>query len=223
METFSSLDDKNLLETYGGKGNAKEVQRQGVLRAIELGKIRQIGTKVASNGTMVRTDIFRHKTSGKFYGVPIYTMDFALGVLPNKAVVSGKDKQGIIKEWLEMDENYEFCFSLFKDDLILVQKKEMSKAELCYFTRFKTSGPSIGVAKHDNLASNLTPNQKQLFTTSKDGRTIEDSLIAILNLKVFEKWQVSVLGKCEFKASANKPETRQKISLKSTKGRQNEG
>lgn len=223
LETFSSLDDKNLLETYGGKDNAKEVQRQGVLRAIELGKIRQIGTKIASNGTMVRTDIFRHKTSGKFYGVPIYTMDFALGVLPNKAVVSGKDKQGIIKEWLEMDENYEFCFSLFKDDLILVQKKEMSKAELCYFTRFKTSGPSIGVAKHDNLASNLTPNQKQLFTISKDGRTIEDSLIAILNLKIFEKWQVSVLGKCEFKASANKPENRQKISLKSTKGRQNEG
>ena len=237
LETFKSpydkkvygdfIDNKKLKELEElQKTNPKEVLNvieTAVDRAIKLGKIRQIGTKVASNGTMVRTDIFRHKTSGKFYGVPIYTMDFALGVLPNKAVVGGKDKQGVIKEWLEMDENYEFCFSLFKDDLIRVQKKEMSKAELCYFTRFKTSGPSIGVAKHDNLATNLTPNQKQLFTISKDGRTIEDSLIAILNLKVFEKWQVSVLGKCEFKASAKKPETRQKISLKSTKGRQNEG
>lgn len=203
-ETFSSIDDKDLLKTYGGK--------EGVNRAIKLGKVRQIGSKIADNGTMVRVDVFRHKVSGKFYGVPIYTMDFALGILPNKAVVGGKDKSGVIKDWLEMDSNYEFCFSLFKDDLILVQKKEMGKAELCYFKRFKTSGPSIEVAKHDNFAKNITPNQEQIFKLSEDRLSIEESMIAFQNLKVFEKWQVSPLGevsKAEFKE-------REPIALKST-------
>lgn len=204
--TFKSLNNSELLKTYGGE--------EGVKRAINLGKIRQIGSKVAENGTgaMVRTDIFRHKSSGKFYGVPIYTMDYALGKLPNKAVVGGKDKAGVIKEWLEMDENYEFCFSLFKDDLLLVQKKEMSKAELCYFKRFKTSGPSIEVVKHDNFVKNITPNQEQIFKLSKDRLSIEESMIAFQNLEIFEKWQVSPLGevkKAEFKKREN-------ISLKST-------
>lgn len=203
-ETFSSIDDKDLAKTYGGK--------EGVKRAIALGKVRQIDSKIADNGTMVRVDIFRHKVNGKFYGVPIYTMDFALGILPNKAVVGGKDKSGIIKDWLEMDSNYEFCFSLFKDDLILVQKKEMSKAELCYYKRFKTSGPSIEVAKHDDFAKNITPNQEQIFKLSEDRLSIEESMIAFQNLKVFEKWQISPLGevsKAEFKE-------REPIALKST-------
>lgn len=215
-ETFSSIDDSDLLETYGGKGNPKEIQKQGVERAIKLGKIRQIGNKVADNGPMVRTDIFRHKSSGKFYGVPIYTMDYALGKLPNKAVVSGKDKVGVIKDWLEMDEKYEFCFSLFKDDLIKVQKKEMKGAELCYFKRFKTSGPSIEVVKHDNFVKNITPNQEQIFKLSKDRLSIEESMIAFQNLEIFEKWQVSPLGKRDFKANGDKPEIRQEIRLKSS-------
>lgn len=199
-ETFSSIDDKDLLKTYGGK--------EGVERAIKLGKVRQIGSKIADNGTMVRVDIFRHKVNGKFYGVPIYTMDFALGILPKNAVVGGKDKSGVIKDWLPMDSNYEFCFSLFKDDLILVRKKEMSKAELCYFAGFDTSGGQIKVEKHNNLFANLSHSESILFNESekKQGRT------GIQNLKIFEKWQVSPLGevsKAEFKE-------REPIALKST-------
>lgn len=202
-ETFSSIDDKDLLKTYGGK--------EGVERAIKLGKVRQIGSKIADNGTMVRVDIFRHKVNGKFYGVPIYTMDFALGILPNKAVVGGKDKSGVIKDWLEMDSQYEFCFSLFKDDLILVQKKEMSKAELCYFVNFVTSNAQINVEKHDNHFATLTENQKLLFSNATP-KEVKGLSIGIQNLKVFEKWQVSPLGevsKAEFKE-------REPIALKST-------
>ena len=210
-ETFSSLDSSDLLETYGGKGNPKEIQKQGVERAIKLGKIRQIGSKVADNGAMVRVDIFRHKLSGKFYGVPIYTMDFALGILPNKAVVGGKDKSGVIKEWLEMDSSYKFCFSLFKDDLILVQKKEMKNAELCYFVSFGIATASISVEKHDNYFGSLTENQKLLFTNATP-QEVKGLSIGIQNLKVFEKWQVSPLGevqKAEYKE-------RESIKLKSS-------
>lgn len=224
-ETFSSINDSALLKTYGGE--------EGVKRAINLGKIRQIGSKVADNGSMVRTDIFRHKSSGKFYGVPIYTMDYALGKLPNKAVVSGKDKAGVIKEWLEMDENYEFRFSLFKDDLLLVQKKEMSKAELCYFTDFSSSTAGINFEKHDSFYVNLSENQRKLFTAKqpvkggkkewKDktpeeieqlekARKIIGGFVTIEDLEIFEKWQVSPLGKAK-KAEFKK---RENISLKST-------
>ena len=202
-ETFSSIDDKDLAKTYGGK--------EGVKRAIDLGKVRQIGSKIADNGTMVRVDIFRHKVNGKFYGVPIYTMDFALGILPKNAVVGGKDKSGIIKDWLEMDSQYEFCFSLFKGDLILVQKKEMSKAELCYFVSFDTAGGQIKVEKHDNHFTTLTDNQRLLFNIATP-KEVAGKSIGIQNLKIFEKWQVSPLGevsKAEFRE-------REPITLKST-------
>ncbi|WP_104722425.1 type II CRISPR RNA-guided endonuclease Cas9 [Helicobacter mesocricetorum] len=223
-ETFYAFDDKNLLKSYGGE--------KGIQKAIELGKIRQIGTKIVSNGAMVRVDIFKDK-KGKFYGVPIYTMDFALGILPNKAVVTGKDKE-VIKDWLEMDVNYEFCFSLFKDDLILVQKKEMEKAELCYYTEFKSSTAGINFEKHNNLYVNLSENECKLFTSKepvkggkknawKDktpeeieqlekNRKIIGGFVTIEELVVFEKYQVSPLGevqKAEFTP-------RQPISLKSS-------
>lgn len=100
---------------------------------------------------MFRVDIFKHKKTNKFYAVPIYTMDFALKVLPNKAVVQGKDKKsGLIKDWILMDENYEFCFSLYKDSLILIQTKDMQEPELVYFNAFTSSTVSLIVSKHDN-------------------------------------------------------------------------
>ena len=207
-ETFYSFEDEKLLKKYGGK--------QGVQKAIALGKIRQVGTKIVSNGAMVRVDIFKDK-KGKFYAVPIYTMDFALGILPNKAVVQGKSKEdGVIKDWIEMDSNYTFCFSLFKDDLILVQKKEMEKAELCYFVSFGSANAQINVEKHNNKFEGLSENEKILYSNATQKEVVGKS-IGIQNLKTFEKYQVSPLGemqKAEF-------EPCQDIALKSSPKRKN--
>ncbi len=207
-ETFYSFEDEKLLKSYGGK--------QGIEKAISLGKIRQVGTKIVSNGAMVRVDIFMDK-KGKFYAVPIYTMDFALGILPNKAVVQGKSKEdGVIKDWIEMDSNYTFCFSLFKDDLILVQKKEMEKAELCYFVSFGSANAQINVEKHNNKFEGLSENEKILYSNATQ-KKVEGKSIGIQNLKTFEKYQVSPLGevqKAEF-------ESRQNITLKSNPKRKN--
>lgn len=202
-ETFYSFDDKKLLKQYGGK--------EGLQKALELGKIRRIGTKIVANGAMVRVDIFKHTQSGRFYAVPIYTMDFALGVLPNKAVVSGKEKSGIIKDWLEMDCGYEFCFSLFKDDVIKVQKKDMQEAEFGYFVSLGTATASIAIIKHDNKFENLTPNQAKLFSNATQKEVVAKSL-GIQNLKVFEKYKVSPLG--ELKPAKYEP--REPIALKTT-------
>ena len=222
-ETFYSFEDEKLLKKYGGK--------QGVQKAIDLGKIRQVGTKIVSNGAMVRVDIFKSKENGKFYAVPIYTMDFALGIRPNKAVATGEDEDGVIKDWIEMDSNYTFCFSLFKDDLISVKKKEMKKAEFCYFVGFDTDSSRIIVAKHNNDYQTMTENECKLFTLKekkKKQKTLNDEednqerieteykiiggRTGIQNLETFEKYQVSPLGekqKVEF-------EDRQEIKLKSS-------
>ena len=203
-ESFMSFDDKKLLKSYGG--------REGVKKALSLGKIRKIGTKIVENKNMVRVDIFKDK-KGKFYGVPIYTMDFALGILPNKAVVSGKDKKTReIKDWKEMDEKYEFCFSLFKDDLIKIQKKDMKEPKFCYYKNFNVSNASICIAKHDNKFENRDEDEKILYSTATY-KEVEASGIGIQNLKILEKWQVSPLGeKREFEF-----EPRKNISLKTTK------
>ncbi|HDZ5105943.1 TPA: type II CRISPR RNA-guided endonuclease Cas9 [Campylobacter jejuni] len=194
-ETF--YKEEEFYKEYGGK--------EGVLKALELGKIRKVNGKIVSNANMFRVDIFKHKKTNKFYAVPIYTMDFALGILPNKAVVGGKDKQGIIKDWLLMDEDYKFCFSLYKDSLILLQTKDMQEPELVYFKSFKSSTAGLVVSKHDNKFENLNENQKKLFKSANQKKVVAEG-IGIQNLKVFEKYIVSALGeitKTEIKEREN--------------------
>ena len=210
QETFYPFEKLCNDKEYSEKLKMDYGGEKGMQKAIALGKIRQIGTKIVKNGAMVRVDIFKDK-KGKFYGVPIYTMDFALGILPNKAVATGKDKDGVIKDWIEMDSNYDFCFSLFKDDLILVRKKEMKEPELCYFVSFGVSTASIQVEKHNNKFEGLSENEKILYSNATQ-KEVAGKSIGIQNLKIFEKWQFSPLGekqKAEF-------ETRQEIKLKSS-------
>ena len=179
-ETFNK--EESYYGSYGGK--------EGVEKAIAFGKIRRIGTKIVENGEMIRVDIFKDKKN-RFYAVPIYTMDIALGILPNKAIAIGK-KDKIIKDWIEMDENYTFCFSLFKDDLIYIQKKDMEKPELCYYKSLHSGVASICVEKHNNKIESLSKNEKKLYTKAIAGEV--EAHIGIKTLKIFEKWQVNCLG-----------------------------
>ncbi len=191
-ESFYSQKDTSLI-------NSKDTMED----ALKLGKMRQIGTKIVSNASMVRLDIFKRKKDNKFFGVPIYTMDFAKGILPNKAVGA--------KEWIDMNEYYEFLFSIFPNDLLYIRKKGMEKAELCYYVSFDIGGSGVIKAEfHSNHLVSLTGNQKLLFSEAKQEKV--QGRISIQNLEIFEKWQVSPLGevkKAEFKKREN-------ISLKST-------
>lgn len=201
-ETFYSWEQ--ICKEFEGNNKRKKIRTQEEAEnkakiALKNKTIRKLGNgKFVKNEKMPRLDIFRHKQSGKFYGVPIYTMDFAQGILPNKAAVQGKSN-GVIKDWIEMDEKYEFCFSLFKDDLIAVQKSDMEKPELGYYIGFDSANAQINIAKHDNK-DNLTPNQQKLFGKS----------IGIQNLKTFKKYIVSPLGK--HKEAESKP--RENIAIK---------
>ena len=141
----------------------------------------------------------------------IYTMDFAKGKLPNIAIGD-----------IEMSES-EFCFSLFKDDLIAVRKKGMSEAIKCYYKSFDIDSCRILIEKHDSYYVAMNENESKLFTEkervkkgenskSDNERKIIGGRVGIQNLEIFEKWQVSPLGEVK-KAKFKK---RENISLKST-------
>lgn len=110
-----------------------------------------------------------------------------------------------------MDASYEFAFSLYKDDVLLVQEKGMQRPELCYYEGFDSSEARINIAKHDNKFSTLTENQKLLFSNATQEK-VKDR-VSIQNLQVFEKYQVSILG--EVAKAPFYP--RQAIALKHTK------
>lgn len=172
--------------------------------AIQLGKVREVNGAIVKNGEMIRTDIFRSKDKGKFYAVPIYTFDFALGKLPNKAIV--QSPTGKLKDWLEMDESYEFCFSLFKNDCIRLQTKDMQEPCLVVYKGIH-SGTAVMSFEHLSRYA-ATPDEEILFTkgVQKTGTT------GIQNLKCFQKVQLSPLGEIR----ECKPSKRQEIRLKSS-------
>lgn len=226
---------------YKGKENIKNAFKWGKIRKVqnkENGRIKEkdeikIGDTFAKNDKIIRTDIFSRTIKGKkdkveYYAVPIYRMDYALGILPNDAcptsVTNSKTKN--LTEWIPMDSNYTFCFSLFTNDLVCVKKKKtdkkgMENPVIGYYEGINPSNSSITIAKHDNYSqkedlSDLSSDEREIFKRKVDKKTGKIEIIGegvgIRNLEIFEKWQVSPLGEVK-KAKFKK---RENISLKST-------
>lgn len=125
---------------------------------------------LANNGAMLRTDVFSKKNKkGKeeFYLVPIYLSDIGKD-LPNKAIVPLKDE----KEWIVIDDSFEFKFSLYMDDLIKVTKND--KVIVGYFKGTGRTTGSITIEAHDRAT--LTPS------------------IGVKTLDSIKKYQVDPLG-----------------------------
>lgn len=213
VKFYNPSSEKLIIKDYGGKYGLEKALQLGKIHALIKGNQKEqddLGLhKFALNENMPRLDIY--KRGNKFYAVPIYTMDFAKGKLPNIAIGD-----------IEMSES-EFCFSLFKDDLIAVGKKGMSEAIKCYYKSFDVDSCRILIEKHDSYYVAMNENESKLFTEkervkkgenskSDNERKIIGGRVGIQNLEIFEKWQVSPLGevkKAEFKE-------REPISLKSS-------
>lgn len=213
VKFYNPSSEKLVIKDYGGKYGLEKALQLGKIHALIKGNQKEqddLGLhKFALNENMPRLDIY--KRGNKFYAVPIYTMDFAKGKLPNIAIGD-----------IEMSES-EFCFSLFKDDLIAVRKKGMSKEIECYYKSFDIDSCRIFIEKHDSYYVAMNENESKLFTEkekvkkgenskSDNERKIIGGRVGIQNLEIFEKRQVSPLGvvkKAEFKE-------REPISLKSS-------
>ena len=172
LEAFNDDPAKAFAEPFMKKGGAivksvrvEQVQKSGVL-------VRD-GNGVADNASMVRVDVFTK--DGKYFLIPIYTWQVAKGILPNKAVIQGKDEE----DWENMDDNATFQFSLHQNDLVkLVTKK---KTIFGYFNGLNRSTGNIDIKEHDLDKSKI-----------KDG--IHQS-VGIKLATSFEKYQVDELGK----------------------------
>lgn len=73
---------------------------------------------IADKGSQIRVDVF--KSVKGYYFVPLYTSDIVADVIPNKAIVQGKKND----DWLEMDDKFDFQFSLYQGDSIEIHLKE---------------------------------------------------------------------------------------------------
>ncbi len=133
----------------------------------------------AANGGMVRVDVF--KKANKYFLCPVYVSDYYAKKLPNKVVEIGK-------EWTEIDDGFEFCFSLYQNDLIkltfneekecvktfnnpLSKKPDKIKVKelLGYYNGTNIANASIEVLTHDrcykrdNLGVKTLPNIEKYY------------------------------------------------------------
>ncbi|MDR1917784.1 MAG: type II CRISPR RNA-guided endonuclease Cas9, partial [Christensenellaceae bacterium] len=116
------VDPKKLTEAFKNfKTKGRLVRKIKVTeKTSSYVKLNKVGG-VASNGDMVRIDIFTK--DGKYYIVPIYAADFYKPLLPNIAVPF-KDGGTV------MDETYRFAFTLFPNDLVHIEPKDGKKLQL---------------------------------------------------------------------------------------------
>lgn len=150
--------------------NTGDIARTGE-RAEKLGAIAP-----NTQGGMVRVDVFakaNKKGQPEYYLVPIYIYDFAKKQLPNKAIVAYKPE----KDWLAMDDK-DFLFSLYKNDLVYVKKKnEEFKG---YYTGTDRSTGAISLKHHDSDISVWNNGEK--------------TGIGVKTLLAFEKYSVDYFG-----------------------------
>ncbi len=175
------------LEAHGGKGD-KAFPASNPLRKPDkdgnpTGPIVRTVTKVidklsgipvrggiAKNDTMLRVDVFTK--AGKFHLVPVYVHHRVTG-LPNRAIVAFKDEE----EWKLVDESFEWCFSLYPNDLVQIKLK--GEFYLGYYAGCDRATGAIGLWAHDRNAN-----------VGKDGLM----RVGVKTASSVEKFHVDTLG-----------------------------
>jgi CRISPR-associated endonuclease Csn1 len=130
---------------------------------------------IAKNDTMLRVDVFRHKKDGKFHLVPVYVHHTVAKELPSRAIVAFKDEE----EWTQIDEKFDFLFSLHPNDFIWITQKNKAPI-LGYYASCHRGTGNLNLWTHDR-------NQK----IGKDGQ-VEG--IGVKTAVALEKFHVDVLG-----------------------------
>ena len=129
-------------------------------------KIRE-GMSGNGNGSMVHVNIYRK--DGKHYIVPYYIEDIARKRTRMHAIVAGKPES----EWLEIDNTYEYMFSLFMNDIVKIVDKS-GKEVFGYYKGCDRSNGGIKIVRHDS---------------EKDS-----TRIGVKTAAVIEKYDVNILG-----------------------------
>lgn len=122
---------------------------------------------------MIRVDIF--SKGGKFFTIPIYASDAAKAKLPDRLLTITKPET----EWPELDDTYQFLFTLHPNDWVKVELKGEERAG--YFAGLDRATGAISLWTHD---------RNQLI--GKEGLVRGIGIKTALGL---EKYHVDFLGK----------------------------
>lgn len=145
------------LEAHGGKGDKafpaanplRKPDKEGnptgpIVRTVTkvIDKLSGIPVRggIAKNDTMLRVDVFTK--AGKFHLVPVYVHHRVTG-LPDRAVVAFKDED----EWTQIDESFDWCFSLYPNDLLRIKLKKESY--MGYYASCNRSTGAVNLWAHD--------------------------------------------------------------------------
>ncbi len=124
----------------------------------------QVHNGFAQNSSMPRVDVFtklNKKGKREYFLVPIYVSDFGKE-LPNKAISSVKGK------WIEIDETYDFCFSLYPDTLISINPTGKFEDEIFgYYKGTDIDSGRINVDIHDRAENTKRVSTKTAFSIKK--------------------------------------------------------
>ena len=130
------------------------------------------GEAHADNEMMIRTDLFRGPKG--FYLVPVYTWQYATRKAPpNKAIIAYKREE----DWLDIDQNFRFRFSLFPDSYLHLFKRDRLVAE-GYFRGTDISVAAINISRHDDNRTSKKFGVKTLsdvvkFHVSRTGEPVQ--------------------------------------------------
>ncbi len=196
------------LEAHGGKGD-KAFPASNPLRKPDkdgnpTGPIVRTVTKVidklsgipvrggiAKNDTMLRVDVFTK--AGKFHLVPVYVHHRVTG-LPNRAIVAFKDED----EWTLIDESFEWCFSLYPNDLLQVTQRS-GETVFGYYRGCHSGTGALNIALHDRFAFGEKTTSLACFQKNPNKPIPNDKLGLIEGVGVkmaakLKKFHVDTLG-----------------------------
>ncbi|MBC7765544.1 MAG: type II CRISPR RNA-guided endonuclease Cas9, partial [Hyphomonadaceae bacterium] len=159
-----------------------------IVRSIKLQTVTKTGVFVnggiADNGDMIRVDVF--KKDGKFHLIPIYVHHRAeykkTRILPNRAIMQNKPESN----WTIIDDSFQFCFSLFKNDFVRVKLKEQEI--FGYYTSTHRGTGAINLIAHDGSKTFEGVGVKTASAFEKF------QVVGVKTASAFEKFQVDVLG-----------------------------
>ena len=181
---------KARLEAHGGKGEKafapdnplRKPDRDGnptgpIVRTVTavIDKLSGVAVRggIAKNDSMLRVDVFTK--ASRFHLIPVY-VHHRVKELPDRAIVAFKDEA----EWTLIDEGFQFCFSLYPNDLVRVTQKGKAPILGFYSSCHRGTG-NINIWAHDR--------SRQVGK----GGMIEG--IGVKTALAIEKFNVDVLGK----------------------------
>lgn len=92
-----------------------------------------------------------------------------------------------------MNENYNFCMSLYKNTPISVKIKGMKESIICYYHGFNTSGSKITYKKHDNNYHNLSEDEMVVFRKNDKESIVVGKILEIKKYSISPSGELSLI------------------------------